>query len=83
LSLFGGAASGVLRVTGFGGVLFYLLVMLLTSVAIMLKASYKPSKYFLPPLRTGAFTTGMFDRAVVLPYLLAWISFYAMSSPRR
>jgi EMC6 len=83
LSLFGGAASGVLRVTGFAGVLFYLFVMLLTSVAVVVKASNKPSKYFLPPLRTGVFMTGVFDRAVVLPYLLAWISFYAMSSPRR
>jgi EMC6 len=81
MAIFGGGAAGVLQLSGIGGLGFYLLVMALASLGVVTKAEFQPSLYFLPPTRTTAFTFGVLDRTVVLPYLLAWTLVYALSSP--
>eukprot|EP00850_Spirogloea_muscicola_P015826 SM000124S25958 [mRNA] locus=s124:360095:361023:+ [translate_table: standard] len=46
LSIFGGVAAGILGLTGLAGFLFYILVMLLSSVAVLLKARLDVGAYF-------------------------------------
>eukprot|EP00850_Spirogloea_muscicola_P015410 SM000117S25530 [mRNA] locus=s117:432074:433584:+ [translate_table: standard] len=46
LSIFGGVAAGILGLTGLAGFFFYILVMLLSSVAVLLKARLDVGAYF-------------------------------------
>jgi len=75
-SIAGGSIAGILGLTGIYGALFYGVVMLSISAAILLKTNVQPDRYFFSPWST-IFVGGIFDRNILLSYLLFWTFFYA------
>lgn len=81
ITIAGGALAGVLQLRGLQGLAFYLFVSAVTAVIIAAKASFRPSAYFRERALTDVFVSEAFGRNVLLPYLLLWILFDALSSP--
>lgn len=73
----GGSIAGILGLTGFSGACFYLLVSLGVSLALLLKAEIKPGRFFPKPWST-IFLAGVFERNMLLSYLLFWTFFYSL-----
>eukprot|EP01125_Pyxidicula_operculata_P002664 TRINITY_DN12509_c0_g1_i1.p1 TRINITY_DN12509_c0_g1~~TRINITY_DN12509_c0_g1_i1.p1 ORF type:complete len:109 (-),score=4.96 TRINITY_DN12509_c0_g1_i1:44-370(-) len=71
-SLIGGCAAGILGITGWNGLFFYILVTALTSILLMLKANFHTEKYFID--KNGPLFEGSF--AGVMTYMLCWTFFY-------
>lgn len=81
IAIAGGALAGVLQLRGVHGLIFYLGVAALTALIISAKASFRPSEYFHKRSLVAVFVSSAFGRNVLLPYVLLWILFDALSSP--
>lgn len=81
IAIVGGALAGILRLRGFHGVLFYFFVCGVTAIAILSKSSYKPSAYFRTTTMSTVLFSSAFSRSALLPYVVLWILFDALSSP--
>lgn len=79
--LLGGATAGVLRLTGLSGLLFYFAAYAVAAVAIIAKTGGRPTLFFRKPIRSNVYIKGIASRGMILPYLLSWVLFSALSSP--
>lgn len=71
----------MLQLRGLQGLAFYLAISAVIALIIAAKASFNPSAYFRKRSLTDVFVSNAFSRSVLLPYLLLWILFDALSSP--
>eukprot|EP00189_Rhodosorus_marinus_P013382 CAMPEP_0184739796 /NCGR_PEP_ID=MMETSP0315-20130426/2733_1 /TAXON_ID=101924 /ORGANISM="Rhodosorus marinus, Strain UTEX LB 2760" /LENGTH=133 /DNA_ID=CAMNT_0027208961 /DNA_START=262 /DNA_END=663 /DNA_ORIENTATION=+ len=76
-SISSGIAAGVLGLTGIQGILFYFLSCLMVTGALVAKTKAKPQLYLTNSWK-ATILDGVFDRTMILPYLLFWTFAYAL-----
>jgi len=76
-SISSGIAAGVLGLTGIQGMLFYFLSCLMMTGALIAKTKAKPQLYLTNSWK-ATILDGVFDRNIILPYLLFWTFAYAI-----
>jgi len=73
-----GLAAGTLGVQGAQGAAVYIVITLLTSLALYIKAELQPAVYFRAPVR-ALLLNSVFDRSTIVPFLLFWTLTYTIA----
>jgi hypothetical protein len=81
LSVAAGAAAGALQLRGARGALLYLATAAAGSAALAARAGGRPAACFRPETRAAVLVWGALDRAALLPFVVVWTLFDALSSP--